>query len=369
MKKFLTCAALSAVVLLSGCTLMNGNQGIVKVNNSVITKAEFDKAFDQTIDKSIFKAFGGADNFVKSSDNIMYNIYKDKVINELIVKTLLEQEIEKRGIKVTQEDIQNEMKTVVDKVGSKEELNSILKQRGISNAEFTEDLKTQIKIKKLIDSIQKVNISDNDAEKYYKSHPDEFKHGEQVRASHILISADTLQIIKDLKSKKPSISTEELNKQVERILAEQKVKAESILAEVKANPDNFASIAQKKSDDKASGERGGELGFFTKEAMVPEFAKAAFEMKPNTISETVIKTPYGYHIIKVTDRMEAGTTPYAKVRDEIKFVLTTQKQIEILKNLTSGLMKSAKIEYLDEEFKPGANLVKQAADKETSDKK
>ena len=199
MKKFLTCTAISAVIMLSGCTFLKNNNGIVKVNNTIITQAQFDEAFDKTIDNSIFKAFGGADNFKKTDDNIMYNIFKEKVMNELIVKTLLNQEIEKRGIKVTKEDVENEMKSVVDKVGSKEELNTLLKQRGISNAEFTEDLRTQVEIKKLINSIQKISISDSDAQKYYNTHPSEFKHGEQVRASHILISADTLQIIRDLK--------------------------------------------------------------------------------------------------------------------------------------------------------------------------
>ena len=363
MKKFLTCAAMSVVVLLSGCTVFNGNDGIVKVNNDVITRAQFDKAFDKEIDNSIFKAFGGADNFKKSEDNIMYNIYKEKVINELIIKSLLDQEIAKRGIKIDQDDLQSEMKSVIDKVGSKGELNAVLKQRGISNSEFTEDLKTQVKIKKLVRTIQKISITDSDAEKYYKSHPEEFKHGEQVRASHILISSDTLQIIRDLKAKNKNLSTEELNKSVEKIQAERKAKAEAILAEVKASPDSFEKIAQQKSDDKASGERGGELGFFTKEAMVPEFAKAAFEMKPNTISQSLVKTPYGYHIIKVTDRMEAGITPYAKVKDEIKYVLETKKQIEILKNLTTGLMKSAKIEYLDETFKPGYKPVTKESEK------
>ena len=110
-------------------------------------------------------------------------------------------------------------------------------------------------------------------------------------------------------------------------------------------------IAKQKSDDKASGERGGELGFFPKEAMVPEFANAAFSMKPNTISD-LVQSPYGYHIIKVTDRMEAGTTPFAKVKDELKFYLETQKQISILKNFTAGQMKTAKIEYLDEKYDP-----------------
>ena len=86
--------------------------------------------------------------------------------------------------------------------------------------------------------------------------------------------------------------------------------------------------------------------------MVPEFSNAAFSMKPNTVSQELVQSPYGYHIIKVTDRMEAGSTPYEKVKDEIKFFLETQKQIEVLKNITQGLMKNAKVEYLNESFDP-----------------
>ena len=134
---------------------------------------------------------------------------------------------------------------------------------------------------------------------------------------------------------------------MDKYLEEQKAKAEAILAEVKANPDNFEQIAMKKSEDKVSGERGGELGFFSRNDMVKEFSDAAFAMKPNTISENLVKTNYGFHIIKVTDRAEAGTTPFVKVKDEIKFYLETQEQVKVLKNLTDGLMKTAKIEYID----------------------
>ena len=351
MKKLLCCLALSTV-LLSGCSLMHKSEGIIKVNNEVITQAQFEEAFDSSVDKSFLKSFGGSKNFVKSDENPMYGIFKDKIVNELIVKSLLDQEIAKKGIKATDEDIQNELKIIIDKVGSKEELNKILKQRGVSNAQFTDDLKTQIKIKKLVNSVQKINISDNDAKKYYDTHKSEFIHGEQVRASHILISANTLEIIQQLKAKNPNIDPADMNIQVEAAIAAQKAKAEKVLAQVKQNPDDFAKIAQKESDDKASAERGGELGFFPKEAMVPEFANAAFSMKPNTVSEQLVQSPYGFHIIKVTDRMEAGSTPYAKVKDEIKFYLETQKQIEVLKNITDGLMKNAKIEYLNDSFNP-----------------
>jgi parvulin-like peptidyl-prolyl isomerase len=370
MKKILICTALSAI-LLSGCSFTQNKDAIIKVNDNVITRAQFDNLVDKEIDNSPFKAFGGAGNFVKSDDNVMYLIFKEKVTHELIVKSLLDDEIAKRGIKVTDDDVKSEMKTIIDKVGSKEELNKLLKQQGVSNSEFANDLKTQVRIKKLINSIEKVSVSDADAEKYYKAHPEQFKHGEKVRASHILVSADTLQLIRDFKSKDKDISTEDLNKKVDEALNAQKAKAEAILKQVQANPDNFEQIARKESDDKVSGERGGELGFFAKEEMVPEFSKAAFSMKPNTISEALVKSPYGYHIIKVTDRMEAGTTPFVKAKDEIKFYLETQEQIKVLKNFTDGLMKSAKIEYVDSSFDPknaNKNVNKDAAKNNQSKK-
>lgn len=351
MKKLLTCLALSTL-LFSGCTLINKTEGIIKVNDTVISQADFDQAFDKSVDKSFLKAFGGSKNFVKSDENPMFGIFKDKIVNELIIKSLLDEEIAKRGITATEEDVQAELKSIIDKVGSKEELNKLLKQRGVSNSQFTEDMKTQIKIKKLVNSLEKINISDADTKKYYDTHKSEFTHGEQVRASHILVSANTIELIQNIKSKNPDIDPTELNKKVEEQVNSAKAKAEGILAEVKQNPDDFGKIAQKKSDDKTSAERGGELGFFPKEAMVPEFANAAFSMKPNTISESIVKSPYGFHIIKVVDRMEAGSTPYAQVKDEIKFYLETQKQIEVLKKFTDGAMKNAKIEYLNEEFNP-----------------
>lgn len=347
MKKFLISTVISAI-LLTGCSFTK--TGIIQVNDKTITKSEFEKAIKEEINNSPLKTFGGVDNFVMSDDNFMYVLYKEKVVKELIIKTLLESEIEKRGIKISEEDVKAEMKAIIDKVGSKEELNKLLKQRGISNSEFTEDLKTQIKTKKLINSISNIKISDSDAQKYYNNNLDKFKHPEKVRASHILISSDYLQLIKDVKSKNKNISVTELNAKVDKLQDEHKAKAEAILKEVKANPDNFEKIAAQKSDDKMSGERGGELGFFSKDMMVPEFSKAAFEMKPNTISDSLVKTNYGYHIIKVTDRMEAGTTPFVKVKDEIKFYLETTEQVKVLKNLTDGLMKNAKIVYLDESY-------------------
>ena len=349
MKKLLVCLAVSTV-LFTGCSFMH-KSGIIEVNGKVITQADFDREFDKNVDASFLKSFGGVKNFPKEESNPMYNVFKEKVTNELIIKTLLDEEIKKRGIEATKEDVQNEIKTVVDKVGSKDELNRILKDRKISNEQFTNDLKTQIKIRKLVNSEEKITVTDADAKEYYDKHLNEFKHGEQVRASHILISANLLELIRTVKQKNPDITPAELNAEIEKTMASQKAKAEAILAEVKKNPDNFAKIAQQKSDDKGSASRGGELGFFPKNAMVKEFADAAFSMKPNTISD-LVQTSFGYHIIKVTDRMEAGVTPFAKVKDNLKFYLETKKQIEVLKKLTERLMKDADIKYIDPSYDP-----------------
>ena len=171
MKRFLTCVAISAI-LLSGCSF--SKSGIIQVNDKVITKSQFNKAIDKEINNSVFANFGGVKNFVKSDENFMYVAFKEKVVKELIVKTLIDSEIEKRGIKVSSEDIKQEMKSIIDKVGSKEELNKILKSRGVSNDEFSEDLKTQIRIKKLVASLSNIKISDSEAEKYYKNNIDKF---------------------------------------------------------------------------------------------------------------------------------------------------------------------------------------------------
>lgn len=347
MKKILSCLTLS-LVLLTGCSLQQ--KGIIKVNDTIITESEFNTMVDKQINNSYLKNFGGADNFLKSEDNVMYLMFKQKAVNELITKTLLENEYKKRGIEVTDEDIKNELKALIDKMGSKEELNRVLKQRGVSNKEFTQDLKTQIKSKKLVDAISNIKISESDTQKYYKQNINKFKHEEQVRASHILIGADTVQIIRDLKAKNKDISSEELNQKIEKIQAEKKVEAQNILKEVLANPQNFEKIAVEKSDDKGSAERGGDLGFFEKSKMVPEFSKAAFSIKPNTIGQNLVETAYGYHIIKVTDRIEAGTTPYSKIKEELKYYMELEAQMNTLKNFIDGLFKTSKIEYLDKTY-------------------
>ena len=85
--------------------------------------------------------------------------------------------------------------------------------------------------------------------------------------------------------------------------------------------------------------------------MVEPFANKAFEMAPNTISD-VVQTPYGYHIIMVTDRNEAGVLSFEQSKKDIISYLESQDKVDILKNKVEALRKEAKIEYYDENYNP-----------------
>lgn len=360
-KKLFATIALSAM-LLTGCALNQPKDTIIKVNGDNITQRQFNEVFDKAVGNSMFAQMGI--DVKKDKNGFLYLMLKDKTVNELIVKTLLNEEMQKRNIKVTKQDTEKELKTIIDKVGSKEKFDEILKQNGISANQFKKDLTEEVKMKKLVNTLSKVSVSDADAKKFYKENLNKFKYPDKVRASHILISANPEEIKEKIKSNPANkkLSDKEIQAKVDKELAIKLEKANKILAEVKKDQSAFAKIARENSDDTTSAKQGGDLGFFTQQEMVEPFAKAAFSMKPNTLSG-VVKTPYGYHIILVTDRMKAGQEPFEKVKGEIVTYLENQAQVKVLENLIESLKKQAKIEYVNPEYDPKAiqeQLKKQA---------
>lgn len=345
--KLLVTLALSAV-LFTGCGIKNQN-AIIKINDQAITQAEYDKLMDRSISQSPFGKMG---DLKGNKDGFLYLMMEQNVINQLIITELLEQEAKDRGIKVTGKDVDEALKKSMDQMGGKDRLIEVLKLNNISIADFKKDLKNQVKMQKLANSAGKIEVSDKECEKFYKENPDKFQNPEMVRASHILISANAWQIQQDLTlDGKRKMEEAELKAQVEAKMADKKAQAEKLAKELKADKTKFAEYAQKYSDDPGTAKQGGDLGFFPKEAMVPEFTKVAFESKPDTVSD-VVKTQFGYHIIYVQDRRAAGVTPYDKAQNGIRDYLTTEKQIKALDDLTAAAKKKAKIEYMDERYNP-----------------
>jgi peptidyl-prolyl cis-trans isomerase C len=124
------------------------------------------------------------------------------------------------------------------------------------------------------------------------------------------------------------------------ILVEAEDEAKAILEQLKGGAD-FATLAKEKSKDPGAAE-GGDLGYFTKDQMVPEFAEVAFKMYPGQLSNPV-KTQFGWHIIKLEDKRTKQPPEFAKVKDQIESFLARKAQTEFI----TKLRQTAKIERLD----------------------
>ena len=132
------------------------------------------------------------------------------------------------------------------------------------------------------------------------------------------------------------------------ILVETEDQAKDIVKRIKAGED-FAKLATELSKDPGSGQQGGDLGFFTKERMVPEFSTAAFALAPGQVSDPV-KSQFGYHVIKLVDKREKPVPTYDEVKDQIEQFMFRKNQQETIK----ALRETGKIERIDPPAAPAA---------------
>jgi peptidyl-prolyl cis-trans isomerase D len=148
-----------------------------------------------------------------------------------------------------------------------------------------------------------IQITDERLAQYYEAHKEEFRQDEQVRARHILF-----------KIAQQATAAEE---------AKVRAEAEAALRRIQAGED-FAEVARQTSQDPASAEQGGDLGFFTRGAMVKSFEDVAFALRPGEVSDPV-RTEFGYHLIKIEEVQEAGYRPLEAVRDELRARLSDEE--------------------------------------------
>ena len=205
---------------------------------------------------------------------------KERFLQELINKELIYQDAINRGL---QND--RELAEKIEEFRKMSLLTIVLKQEIEEKAEVTE----------------------SEIKEFYDGNPENFKTGEEVRARHILVD------------------TEE--------------KANDILNSI-IKGESFTELAKTFSMDKGSAQNGGDLGFFSRGRMIPEFEETAFSLKKGEPSKPV-KTTYGYHIIEVTDKREGSQIKFEEAKENIKNQLVKEKQkalfesyIETLKNKT-----------------------------------
>ncbi len=246
-------------------------------------------------------------------------------LDRLVVYTLLSQESAKRGIKVDESEIDQKVDGLKKQFPNPEAFSKALAERGMTLESLKHDARKDLSVTKLMDAelAAEPAPSDEDIKTFYDKNPERFKEGEKVRASHILIRVD--QKARDAEKKKA------------------RSEIDSVLKEAKAGGD-FAQLAQKHSQD-GSASQGGDLNYFTREQMVPEFSKVAFELKPGQVSD-IVETQFGYHIIKVVDHQAARTVPFEQVNAQIKQFLGNQKKQQHADTFIDSLKKKSKIEVL-----------------------
>ncbi|MBI4653383.1 MAG: peptidylprolyl isomerase [Nitrospirae bacterium] len=208
---------------------------------------------------------------------------KAEFLNELIKKELLYKEAEKMGLHRDKE--------------LKERIEEFRKMWLITNL-----------LKKEVEEKAKA-IDDKEIKGFYDKNPNEFVAGAEVKASHILVATEA--------------------------------EAKDILEKLKKGGD-FSKLAKAFSKDKGSAVKGGDLGFFKRGAMVPEFEQVAFRLKIGEISDPV-GSSFGYHIIKVTERKEGKKLEFEQVKDAIKGRLMGEKQKNIFDSLIENSKKKSKI--------------------------
>ncbi|HEY6770307.1 MAG TPA: peptidylprolyl isomerase [Candidatus Sulfotelmatobacter sp.] len=184
-----------------------------------------------------------------------------------------------------------------------------------------------IDLSKIEDGIQ---VSHDDLAAYYDKNRDQYRTPEQVKVSHILI-------------KTPLPGSD--GKIDEKGVAEAQHRAEDLLKQIKGGA-NFEELAKKYSEDPGSAKEGGSLGFIGKGRTVPEFEKAAFSLPKGQVSD-LVKSSYGFHIIRVDDKQDAHMKTLDEVKNDITPLLKQQKAQQIAQKQAETLLNQAKSQGLD----------------------
>ena len=248
----------------------------------------------------------------------------------ILEQKLLAQEAVRFGLKPDETKVAEMMKLTEQQAGGRATLEAMMLEAGTSLSAL-EEIFREMELGRIFIEQQirpTIEVTDEEVAAFYKENPQFFETSEQVHARHILFTVDDgADAAAD---------------------AAAKANAEAAHQRAVAGED-FAELAKELSEG-PSGPSGGDLGYFEKERMVPAFADAAFALEPGEISP-VVKTQFGYHVIKVEERRDAGTIPMDEADTRIRQMLANQKAGDTTAALIQTLGENADIEFYDENGK------------------
>jgi len=246
-----------------------------------------------------------------------------EVVEGLIRRELLFQESRRRGIQVSQAQIDEEMKKLKARYASENDFIHALSAMKVSPESLRMQVERALAIQAIIDKefAPKAAVTDGETWSYYDRNRDSFREPEKMKASHILVKSDS--------------RWEEAKK------AEARKKIEKVRDQAR-NGQDFATLAKTHSED-PSAAQGGDLGYVRPGQVVKPFEEALFSLKPGEMSD-IVETPLGYHLIKAGDRQPEKTIPFESLKDQLKLLLKQEKGKEEANQYIGKIRDTAKVE-------------------------
>lgn len=264
---------------------------------------------------------------------------KTRTVDRLIDEHLIDQQLAETDVKISDEEVDKEFAKFKERFPNEEAFSTFLTRNGVDEAEMKENLQKDLQLRSLLEDKYGIEVTEADAKKHYEENPERFEQEEQVSARHVLI-----------KTEKGAD---------EAAVADAKKRAEEIAKEAKKPDTDFAALAKEKSEGPTA-DRGGDLGFFTKKRMVPEFADVAFEMEPGDISDPV-KSQFGFHVIKVEDRKEAGKADFEEAKEDILTQLQRTQFRDAMQKYLEEIKSDIEITRNEDNIKVNVEAPKQGA--------
>jgi peptidyl-prolyl cis-trans isomerase C len=287
----------------------------VNVDGKVLKKAQL-----ETDVKALMKVY--KDKIPKGKTKEAKADIKKQLVENFIIRTVLDNEIEKRKIEANENEINESINKIKASLPANKKFGDFLKENNLTMEELNKALASDIKVKKIVLAQLGDNAkpSQKEISKFYSDNTDKFTVPENVHVRHILVL---------------------INKgDDDKLKSEKKAKIENLRQQVLDGAD-FAEVARKNSDC-PSKEKGGDLGNITKGQTVEPFEDAAFSQEKNVIGP-VITTDYGYHVIQVLDHNPKKTIALEEVKSKISDYLEKQKQADAFTALIKKLRENAKI--------------------------
>lgn len=257
--------------------------------------------------------------FDKNSGGMDEGTIRSTLLDELIAQQLLSKEAQEKHVNISDSEIDKNIESLKAGYSDEKQFEDALKTAGYSLNTLREQVKWQLLSTKLLEKLVPASsVSEKEAQAYYNKNKASYKVAAAKRSSHILFAS------KD------------------------EATAKKVLKELQDGAD-FAAMAKKYSTDTASAKNGGDLGW-PAQAYVTEFQQAVDKLSKGQMSG-LVKSAYGWHIIKVTDTRKAGQQSFADAKESVIQTLLSNKRSQAYQTLVSDLRKKAKVVIYDAQVK------------------